>query len=1033
MATKRMLIDSTHPEETRVAVIEGDRLTEYDVEIASRRQLKGNIYLAKVTRVEPSLQAAFVEYGGNRHGFLAFNEIHPDYYQIPVADREALLAEQAEADRRADARRLAEDLDLTEDATADQSVGPGENGEGENGDVDEDEDAEGTADENGGQSGSGNDDEGGENVEIVGGVDEDLDVQRPRPSPRHYKIQEVIKRRQILLVQVVKEERGTKGAALTTYLSIAGRYCVLMPNTTRGGGISRKITSTTDRKRLKKILGELGLPEGMAVIVRTAGSERSKAEIRRDYEYLIRLWNNIRDLVLTSMAPTLVYEEGNLIKRSLRDLYDRDTDEILIEGESAYRTAKDFMKLFIPSHAKKVQLYEGGNIPLFHRYQVENELEAMHLPRVELKSGGSIVLNPTEALVAVDVNSGRSTRERHIEETALRTNLEACDEIARQLRLRDLAGLIVIDFIDMENTRNQGQVERRLKEAMKSDRARVQLGRISTFGLLELSRQRLRPSLFETSFTMCSFCTGTGVRRTTESTALSIFRRIEQEGVNGTAGQITVKVPAAVAFYLLNNKRWALLDMEKRYGMTIVIVGDDALIPPDFEIYPIGERAPYVPEKKAVTTRGAVGTPTEPEDDADMDIGADAKADLEEDAAPDAEEDGAVAVEADEHEEAAKRTRRRRPRRRKRAEPEGMPATGPDSDEAAGAAAEAIPEAEVAFEAGAKAAPADPREDDEDEEGEDEEGEELQAGDDEQQDDEQAQLAKKRRRRGKRGGRRRGRRPIDEPSDAEAGAHADAMPEFPGLPGAGTPFPTESSQLADMAGEPLTNDEPGESPGGLMTGDGPSFDAEDDDRGEAAETADEAPAELSQEREWGQEGSDHAMPEAHPEEAPAGQTPTQETLTEETLAEETLAEETLADQAAGEPEPLSPATAMDEHERPTFEKQEPEGQEPERAVVERQPEAVDAHVDGHVDGEVPEPPESEPPAAEMTELDRQQPDKELAFTDGDGEQQTADERRDGEEARAASASRTVVINVGDDDAEEGEGGRRGWWQRLINS
>ena len=549
MSTKRMLLDAAHPEETRVAIVENSRLLDHDVEVAARRQLKGNIYLAKVTRVEPSLQAAFVDYGGNRHGFLAFNEIHPDYYQIPVADREALIAEQQAAE--------AED--------------------------DEEHDEDGSA-----------------------AVDEDdPEVRRPRLSPRHYKIQEVIKRRQVMLVQVAKEERGNKGAALTTYLSLAGRYCVLMPNTTRGGGISRKITNVTDRKRLKKIVAELELPEGMAVILRTAGSERNKAEIKRDYEYLMRLWSNIRELTLSSMAPMLVYEEGSLIKRSIRDLYDRAIEEILVEGEAAYRTAKDFMKLFIPSHAKRVKLYDDARWPLFHRYGVESELEAMHTSTVELKSGGSIVINPTEALVSIDVNSGRATRERHIEETALRTNVEACDEIARQLRLRDLAGLIVIDFIDMEVSRNQSQVERRLKEAMKNDRARVQFGRISAFGLLELSRQRLRPSLWETSYEICEACGGTGVRRSVESAALSVLRSIEAEGVRDSAARVIVTVPTSVALYLLNQKRRTLLLLEERHSIEVVIQADNKVTHPVFEIEraepaeeEAGEKAPATAESE---------------------------------------------------------------------------------------------------------------------------------------------------------------------------------------------------------------------------------------------------------------------------------------------------------------------------------------------------------------------------------------------------------------------------------------------------
>ena len=533
MANKKMLIDATHPEETRVVVISGTRLEDFDVEVASRRQLKGNIYLAKVIRVEPSLQAAFVDYGGNRHGFLAFNEIHPDYYQIPVADREALIAEEEVAES-------------------------------------EDDDARAT---------------GEEDVETVGGDDaEDVAVQRTSKWSRQYRIQEVIKRRQIILVQVVKEERGNKGAALTTYVSLAGRYCVLMPNTARGGGISRKIGSAGDRKRLKSIVGDMKITPGMAVIVRTAGANRTKAEIKRDYEYLLRLWENVRETTLQSTAPTLVHEEGNLIKRSIRDLYDRDIEEVLIEGEDGYRLAKDFMKLLIPSHAKNVKKYDETDTSLFHRHKVENQMDAMHSPVVQLRSGGYIVINPTEALVSVDVNSGRATRERNIEATALKTNVEAADEVARQLRLRDLAGLIVIDFIDMEVGRNNSQVERRLKEAMRADRARIQVGRISPFGLLEMSRQRLRPSLLETSFEPCIHCGGTGVRRSTESTALHVLRAIEEEGINRRDGEIVVHVPVAVALYILNQKRGALVSIESRYELSVLLEGDDTLIPPDFRI-----------------------------------------------------------------------------------------------------------------------------------------------------------------------------------------------------------------------------------------------------------------------------------------------------------------------------------------------------------------------------------------------------------------------------------------------------------------
>ncbi|MCH7486061.1 MAG: ribonuclease E/G [Proteobacteria bacterium] len=548
MTIKRMLIDATHPEETRVVVLSGNRLENFDVEVESRKRLKGNIYLAKVTRVEPSLQAAFVEYGGNRHGFLSFNEVHPDYFQIPVADREVLIAEHGAAEK------------ADEDALS--AVEDGDAG-----------------------------DKGG--VETIGGDDsEEVESRRPRPSPRRYKIQEVIKRRQILLVQVVKEERGNKGAALTTYISLAGRYCVLMPNTARGGGISRKITDGSDRKKLRSLLGGLNIPQGMAVIVRTAGAKRSRSEIKRDYEYLFRTWNDIRELTLKSIAPALIHEEANLIIRTIRDMYSSDIDEIIVDGDSAYRTAKDFIKLLIPSHAKKVQPYKNGGQPMMQYYQVESQLDSIHSPEVQLKSGGYIVINPTEALVSIDVNSGRATRERNIEETALKTNLEAADEIARHLRLRDLAGLIVIDFIDMEVGRNNVKVEKRLKEALRHDRARIQLGRISPFGLLEMSRQRLRPSLIETSSEPCPHCAGSGIRRSTESAALNVLRAIEEEGIRGRADRIAVHVPTAVALYVLNQKRASLADLETRYGFSVLLENDDSLIPPDHRIERIGESQP---------------------------------------------------------------------------------------------------------------------------------------------------------------------------------------------------------------------------------------------------------------------------------------------------------------------------------------------------------------------------------------------------------------------------------------------------------
>ncbi len=721
MGTKRMLIDASHPEETRVVVVDDTRLEDYDVEVASRRQLKGNIYLAKVTRVEPSLQAAFVDYGGNRHGFLAFNEIHPDYYQIPVADRQALLEEHIVEERQNEPAGLA----------------------GENGELAETDDA---------------DDD-----------DEEVARRRPRPPSRRYKIQEVIKRRQILLVQVVKEERGNKGAALTTYLSLAGRYGVLMPNTVRGGGISRKISAGTDRSRLKTILAELEIPEGMAVIVRTAGAGRSKAEIKRDYEYLLRLWSSIRDDTLNSMAPALVYEEASLIKRSIRDLYGRDIEEIIIQGEQEYRIAKEFMKLFIPSHAKRVKAYADLETPLFRRYGVEEQLEEMHQPLVHLRSGGSIVLNPTEALVAIDVNSGRATRERHIEETALRTNLEAADEIARQLRLRDLAGLVVIDFIDMEASRNRSQVERRLRDAMKADRARVQLGHISQFGLMELSRQRLRPSLLETSFEICAHCGGTGVRPTTETTALLILRKLEEEGLAHRSSHLTLALPTVVAMYLVNEKRKSLLALEAQYGLAIALACDDSLISPDYRIDRVQiVNAPDEDDHAPVQVE-------EPESGGKRDTAGGDDSEIE-------------------REEPAKRGRRRKPRRRKKYGEDDAPA------EAAG---------------GEEGVEDDVESDDYGDSGETgETGDDAAAAeeDDRQSEDgeveQPAEAAPKKRRRGKRGGRRRSRKSSpSEDNDAHAVIPLEAGAEEDGLTGGGdVSVPLE--EPAEYGWNTPTEDEP---------------------------------------------------------------------------------------------------------------------------------------------------------------------------------------------------------------------------------
>ena len=565
MATKRMLVDAIHPEETRIVVTAGNRLEEFDFESATRRQLRGNIYLAKVTRVEPSLQAAFVEYGGNRHGFLAFSEIHPDYYQIPVADREALLAEEEHEEESHD--------------EAEETVSVPE-GVAEN---DPEADPQETEEASHIEQAPAN----SEPVESIGGADALEEVPERRRSSqqrRHqYKIQEVIKRRQVMLVQVVKEERGNKGAALTTYLSLAGRYSVLMPNTARGGGISRKITNAADRKRLKEITSDLEVPQGMGVILRTAGASRTKAEVKRDFEYLMRLWESVRTLTLQSQAPCLVYEEGSLIKRTIRDLYNKDIDEVLVAGDAAYREAKDFMKMIMPSHAKNVKPY-GEEQPLFSKYGIENQLDQMFSPVVTLPSGGYIVINPTEALVSIDVNSGRSTKEHNIEDTALQTNLEAADEVARQLRLRDLAGLIVIDFIDMMENRSNRAVERKLKDALKDDRARIQVGRISHFGLMEMSRQRIRFGVVESSTHKCPICDGTGLVRSTESLALMIMRHVEDHVLRKQGQSINVRVPTEVALYVLNYKRDTLSALEARNALSITITADSKLTGHQFSI-----------------------------------------------------------------------------------------------------------------------------------------------------------------------------------------------------------------------------------------------------------------------------------------------------------------------------------------------------------------------------------------------------------------------------------------------------------------
>ncbi len=657
---QKMLIDATHAEETRVVVVDGNKVEEFDFETASRRQLAGNIYLAKVTRVEPSLQAAFVDYGGNRHGFLAFSEIHPDYYQIPAADRAALLeeerklesdsddeeddsarnskgrkkvsrsssrrkqpaqAERAQSDDQVESREIS-GMDIVEpDAEGEETLiaegfGPSEDTSDMPAEPDDatpssdarSDDETATPKDDPVPEGNGQDEpyraadhatEIDDRIEAVSHGDP-VEEERPRRKPRmrRYKIQEVIKVRQIMLVQVVKEERGNKGAALTTYLSLAGRYCVLMPNTARGGGISRKITNAADRSKLKAIAGEIAVPEGAGLIIRTAGANRTKAEIKRDYEYLLRLWEQIRDLTLKSIAPTPIYEEGDLIKRSIRDLYNKNIDEVLVEGEAGYRVAKNFMKMIMPSHAKNVKLY-ADPLPLFARYQAEGYLASMFNPTVQLPSGGYIVIGITEALVAIDINSGRATREGSIEETALKTNLEAAAEIARQLRLRDLAGLIVIDFIDMEERKNNAAVEKMLKDKLKNDRARIQVGRISGFGLLEMSRQRLRPGMLEATTQPCPHCHGTGLIRSDDSMGLTVLRQIEEEGTRGRSREVVVRAPAAVVNFIINQKREHLAQIEARYGMAVRLEADPQMISPDFEIDKLktATRVPVAPSE----------------------------------------------------------------------------------------------------------------------------------------------------------------------------------------------------------------------------------------------------------------------------------------------------------------------------------------------------------------------------------------------------------------------------------------------------
>lgn len=851
--TKRMLIDAGHPEETRVVVLDGNRLEEFDLETANRRPLKGNIYLAKVVRVEPSLQAAFVEYGGNRHGFLAFGEIHPDYYQIPVADRQRLIEMQAqearedeEAEERAaqarEARRnrhrapeaapagepaseeapagdaapaeAANEIETASEGAAhaapepaiepppEAAVEPAAGVEVPAEAVQEDAapetaqpllmeaerviaaiepapeaeeapeaEAAAYADAADAEAALAEEDRAPEAPppETIGGEDPGTDSEdgetegdggRDRRIPprflRHYKIQEVIRRRQILLVQVVKEERGSKGAALTTYISLAGRFSVLMPNSPRGGGVSRKITSAADRKRLREAIDEVGLPDGMSLIVRTAGANRPKPEIRRDCEYLLRLWDNIRERTLASTAPALIYEEADLIKRSIRDVFARDVEEMIVEGEDAYQQAREFMRMLMPTNASKVRLHREPT-PLFARHGVDAALDAMNSPTVQLRSGGYIVINQTEALVAIDVNSGRATRDRHIEDTALRTNLEAAEEIARQLRLRDLAGLIVIDFIDMESSKHDAMVEKRLKDSLRHDRARIQVGRISHFGLMEMSRQRLRPSIAEHNTVTCQHCQGRGFVRSVESSALQVLRAIEEEGARRRSAEIIVHVAGPVALYLLNRKRDRLAQIEARWAMTVLLQPDDTLIPPALRIERTrAQSADALPVQPSALRMDYAPEPEEPEE-------------VEEEEAEAAEE-GAEPARAERRddrergsEEEAERRRRRRRRRGRGRREDGQP--GETSAEAAADAAEDGDDSEEAGAEDGAAETAEAAEAAEAEAGERPEGAEGEGaergGDD----------ADRRRRRGRRGGRRRR---GDAPEGSEAAPEGEA-------------------------------------------------------------------------------------------------------------------------------------------------------------------------------------------------------------------------------------------------------------------
>ncbi|WP_426434005.1 Rne/Rng family ribonuclease [Bradyrhizobium genosp. P] len=938
----KMLIDATHPEETRVVVVRGNRVEEFDFETAQRKQLRGNIYLAKVTRVEPSLQAAFIEYGGNRHGFLAFSEIHPDYYQIPVADRQALIEADERAHREAEeehenrghhrrrsrhrnARRRGQgdrvQSEVVEGAGLDPQApqpheghehsvdaehhehdvaaheghehaahdhGHGDHSHDDHGHDDHDHDHEhhdhehehqpapavseapsddgqpdpvaavveasiafavpdtvevveinheperaheeqaeenaahaddaphtahadevhatgddhvaaehvsGDAAASQGEHGDEanddeDDDEDGEEeevVESVGGDDvlEEVPERAFRPR-RQYKIQEVIKRRQVMLVQVVKEERGNKGAALTTYLSLAGRYAVLMPNTARGGGISRKITSAQDRSRLKEVVQDLDVPEGMGIILRTAGAARSKPEIKRDFEYLIRMWETVRDLTLKSQAPSLVYEEGSLIKRSLRDLYNKEIDEIQVAGEPGYREARDFMKMLMPANVRAVKLYGDGQ-PLFSRMGVESQLDAMFSPTVQLRSGGYIVINQTEALVSIDVNSGRATREHHIEDTALKTNLEAAEEVARQLRLRDLAGLIVIDFIDMDEKRNNRAVERKLSDCLRQDRARIQVGRISHFGLLEMSRQRIRASVLESSTEPCPQCGGSGHVRSVSSVALQLLRGIEEILMKGATHNLVVRTRTDVALYVLNHKRGHLRDLENAFKVSLAVVADATVSAQQSYIIDRGEQVHTLEAAKALLAAQAAATPGQPDEPDDEEEPFEYEAEVETEETEGLADDQAAGEEAGaEGEGDGQRRNKRRRRRRGRTGSGGEAREGgqPPREDGDAPLMHVVPEGTEAVVA-------------EDAEGDEDEGDEQQAF---ARGDQGANGERRPRRRGRRGGRRR----RGGPEEGLAGSIADELgpTSAPEVVGAVADFDGHSAEAAPSLVEP---------------------------------------------------------------------------------------------------------------------------------------------------------------------------------------------------------------------------------------